>query len=156
MIAVLSDVHGNAAALESVLTAIDEAGVERLWFLGDAVGYGGRPNECAALLQERAEIALCGNHDLACVGLISLGDFSTMAADSAKITAQLLDAQSKDWIEGLKPLYGEEDPEFGLYQGAVSKKNWLWYKRSWTANFLNRSIPHISLASENSAPSNLA
>ena len=52
-IAVLSDVHANLHALEAVLAEIDAGGFDGIWFLGDLVGYGPKPNECAALLQER-------------------------------------------------------------------------------------------------------
>jgi len=57
-IAVISDVHANLAALEAVLAAIDDEGVEEIWCLGDTVGYGPRPNECCQIVQERATLCL--------------------------------------------------------------------------------------------------
>ena len=63
-IAVISDIHANLHALEAVLAAIDVDGVDELWCLGDIVGYGPRPNECIALVRERAAVCLAGNHDL--------------------------------------------------------------------------------------------
>ena len=71
-IAVLSDVHSNLRALEAVLAEIDAGGFDGIWFLGDLVGYGPKPNECAALLQERAAICLAGNHDLVVLGKIAI------------------------------------------------------------------------------------
>ena len=52
-IAVLSDVHANLRALEAVLADVEAGGFDGVWCLGDLVGYGPKPNECAALLQER-------------------------------------------------------------------------------------------------------
>ena len=37
---VISDVHGNRFALESVLRNLDELAIDRLICLGDVVGYG--------------------------------------------------------------------------------------------------------------------
>ncbi len=64
----ISDVHSNLPALEAVLAAIDEAGVDEIWCLGDVVGYGAQPDDCTALIRERCEVSLNGNHDLAVIG----------------------------------------------------------------------------------------
>ena len=64
----ISDIHSNLPALEAVLAAIDEAGVEEVWCLGDVVGYGAQPDACAELVRERCDVCLVGNHDLAVLG----------------------------------------------------------------------------------------
>ena len=46
-VAILTDIHSNLPALEAVLEAIDDAGLERRWCLGDVVGYGAQPDDCA-------------------------------------------------------------------------------------------------------------
>jgi len=51
-IAVLSCIHGNLEALEAVLQAIDREPVERIYCLGDLVGYGPYPNEVVARIRE--------------------------------------------------------------------------------------------------------
>ena len=38
-IAVITDIHGNLPALEAVLADIEKAEIERIWCLGDTVGY---------------------------------------------------------------------------------------------------------------------
>ena len=48
-VAVLTDIHSNLPALEAVLEAIEEAGLEQRWCLGDVVGYGAQPDDCAEL-----------------------------------------------------------------------------------------------------------
>ena len=47
-IAVISDIHGNCHALETVLAAIEKQKPDEIWCLGDLVGYGPSPNECCA------------------------------------------------------------------------------------------------------------
>ena len=82
-IAVVSDVHANLHALEAVLAEVDEGGFDQVWCLGDVVGYGPRPNECVAIVQERAEICLAGNHDLVVLGKISIATFAGEAGAAA-------------------------------------------------------------------------
>ena len=63
-VAVISDVHGNARALEAVLATLEHDRPEAIWCLGDTVGYGARPNDCCALVQAMSDLTLAGNHDL--------------------------------------------------------------------------------------------
>ena len=62
-IAVLSDIHGNAVALDACLARLDRLDVDERVFLGDVVGY--LPEEVACLRALRAEGFLCqqGNHE---------------------------------------------------------------------------------------------
>ena len=68
-LAVISDIHSNLQALKEALRIIDRIGVDKIYCLGDIVGYGGNPNECVALVRERCSTVLKGNHDLATVDL---------------------------------------------------------------------------------------
>jgi predicted phosphodiesterase len=60
--AIVSDIHGNLAALEAVMEDIDQCSVDRIVCLGDVIGYGPNPCEC---LDRAMEFAFCvlGNHD---------------------------------------------------------------------------------------------
>ena len=66
MIAILSDIHGNLEALQTVLGEIDARGVDEILCLGDVIGYGPNPIECLELVRTRANVTLMGNHDFAC------------------------------------------------------------------------------------------
>ena len=102
-IAVLSDVHSNLHALEAVLAEVDAGGFDAVWFLGDLVGYGPRPNECAALLEERAAVCLAGNHDLVVLGKIPIAAFAGEAAAAAAWTRGVLDKGARSFLDGLRP-----------------------------------------------------
>lgn len=66
-ILILSDIHGNLVALETVLR--DAAGAyDAIWCLGDVVGYGPRPSECTRIIAEQADLCVMGNHDWAVLG----------------------------------------------------------------------------------------
>ncbi|MBI5018066.1 MAG: metallophosphoesterase family protein [Deltaproteobacteria bacterium] len=64
-VAVLSDIHGNLAALEAVLRDAARRNVEDVLHLGDLVGYGPRPEEVVARVQTEGIPGVVGNYDLA-------------------------------------------------------------------------------------------
>jgi predicted phosphodiesterase len=102
-VAVVSDIHANLHALEAVLAAIDADPVDELWCLGDLVGYGPKPNECCAIVQARAAVCLCGNHDLAVRGTIDLVEFSGDAGTAAAWTRAVLTDDARAFLDGLQP-----------------------------------------------------
>lgn len=72
-VAVLSDVHADARALERVLTAVADAAPDELWCLGDILGLGGsEPAEALQLVLERCALVLKGNHDAWVTGELPL------------------------------------------------------------------------------------
>ena len=103
-VAVISDVHANYHALQTVLAEIDSVGVDAIWCLGDTVGYGPSPNECCAVVEQRAELTLLGNHDLVVLGELSVSDFNDEAAAAALWTAEVLEPRAREFLRGLKPL----------------------------------------------------
>lgn len=60
--AILSDIHGNLAALEAVLEDVASQGVDNIVCLGDIVGYGPQPCECLDRAMEFS-FSILGNHD---------------------------------------------------------------------------------------------
>jgi len=64
MIALISDIHGNYAALKEVLADIDTLDdIDRIYCLGDVVGYGPQPVECLETCVDRCSLILMGNHE---------------------------------------------------------------------------------------------
>lgn len=63
-LALISDIHANLPALESVLADIDARPVvSAVYHLGDLVGYAPWPNETVALIRERGITGISGNYD---------------------------------------------------------------------------------------------
>lgn len=102
-IAAITDVHANLPALEAVLEAIDTAGVEETWCLGDVVGYGVEPDACADLIQERCDVCLVGNHDLAVLGALNISSFSEAAAEAVEWTRACIEQRTLDFLSELEP-----------------------------------------------------
>ena len=66
MIAIVSDIHANLEALQAVYQDIVKRGIQRIFFLGDIVGYGPNPGEVLDFIKH-FEFCLLGNHDEACL-----------------------------------------------------------------------------------------
>ena len=121
-VAVVSDIHGNLQALEAVLGSIEQDAPDAIWCLGDLVGYGPRPNRCCALVAERADVCLIGNHDLAALGRLDLEIFSPDAALTAEWTAGELEPERRAFLEGLEPK-GEREG-VGLFHASPRDPVW--------------------------------
>lgn len=65
---ILSDVHGNIEALTASLQTLEKERVDELVCLGDIVGYGANPEECARIIRENCKVTILGNHDAAVAG----------------------------------------------------------------------------------------
>ena len=121
-IAVLSDVHGNLPAFRAVLEAVKAEDFDRIWFLGDLVGYGAFPDECVEMAAENCHICLAGNHDLGVLGRIDIADFSAHAAEAARWTR---DHVGKGTLEFLGSLREQRDGEaIGLWHASPRDPVW--------------------------------
>jgi predicted phosphodiesterase len=121
-VAVFSDVHGNLHALEAVLESLAAESPDTVWCLGDVVGYGPRPNRCCALVADRADLCLIGNHDLAVLGRLDLEDFAPDAAESARWTTSVLEDSSRTFLESLSPSASRDG--IGLYHASPRDPVW--------------------------------
>src|SRR5680860_917999 len=99
-IVIVSDIHGNLPALESVLS--DAGPFDSLWNLGDTVGYGPWPNECIDLIRSYPDsVHLAGNHDLAAIASILTEGFNAIAAEAARWTQNVLSPEHRAWLSSL-------------------------------------------------------
>jgi predicted phosphodiesterase len=99
-ILVLSDIHANLTALETVL---ENAGVvDAVWCLGDIVGYGPDPNECVARIRGLPNlVCLLGNHDAAALSRIPIETFNTDARRSIEWMQEILAKESYAFLSEL-------------------------------------------------------
>jgi diadenosine tetraphosphatase ApaH/serine/threonine PP2A family protein phosphatase len=103
--ALISDIHGNLEALESVLAFIDKLEPCHLLCLGDTVGYGADPEACLNRISSSAEMILAGNHDLAAAGVIPCNDFNPIARKAIEWTKEMLTPEEKEILSNLPLVY---------------------------------------------------
>ncbi len=126
-LAILSDIHSNLPALEAVLDRIDAAGVDETWCLGDVVGYGAHPNECADAVREHCSLCLVGNHDLAALDELDISTFSPAAAAAVHWTRETMSESTERFLRRLEP--ADEGREVALYHASPRDPVWeyvLW------------------------------
>jgi len=121
--AILADIHSNLVAFEAVLShAESRGGFDKIWCLGDMVGYGPEPNGCIKRLCEFEHVCIAGNHDWAAIGNMDTAEFNPVAATAAQWTAQELTEEGKDYLLGL-PLTLQENG-FTLAHGSPREPIW--------------------------------
>jgi predicted phosphodiesterase len=99
---VLSDIHANLEALETVLAEAPAATYDRVLVLGDLVGYGADPN--AVIDRVRALdplVVIRGNHDKAACGLDDGSSFNQIARYAAAWTGQTLTDANRQYLRDL-------------------------------------------------------
>jgi putative phosphoesterase len=100
-IGLISDVHGNLPALETVLEALRDASVDTIFCLGDTVGYGPYPNECLALVREKCSVVLKGNHDSGLIGETSVEDFNQYGLKALLWSKERVTEENKEYLREL-------------------------------------------------------
>src|SRR5918911_873584 len=106
VVAVFADVHAHADALDAVIAAAEECGVDELWSLGDMIGRGPDPDRAVARTRERCTVALMGNHDYAATGSAEPSRFGapgSPAVRSIELARERLSGGDVAWMRARKP-----------------------------------------------------
>ena len=101
-LAIISDIHSNLEALTTALELIEKQRLDEVVCLGDIVGYGANPSECLALVRERCNIVIAGNHDRAAADVSEAENFSTNARIAVQWTNGMLSAEEKIYLQSLR------------------------------------------------------
>ena len=89
-LALISDIHANLDALETVLEHIDSQKVDVVHCLGDVIGYGPEPVACIEKIESTCKIKLLGNHEYVALGLLRSDHMNPVAQSSADWTQSQL------------------------------------------------------------------
>lgn len=116
-IALLSDIHGNLAALEAVVADLKKRGVDRIVNLGDLVSGPLLPLETAQYLRAEGWLTIAGNHERQ---LLTLEAGERGASD--EYAHSCLTQKELDWFRSF-PASLELDPEIFLCHGTPDDDN---------------------------------
>ncbi|MEW6717959.1 MAG: metallophosphoesterase family protein [Chloroflexota bacterium] len=138
---VISDIHANLTALETVLADADE--YDTVWCLGDLVGYGPDPNECIDLVRGLSNlVCILGNHDAAALKQIGVEAFNPDAQRSVLWMQEQLSSKNVAFLKGLpeKVVLGEVT----IAHGSPRKPVWEYILDVFTAtiNFESFDTPY--------------
>ena len=99
---ILSDIHANIDALETVLNTVAAGSWDRVVVLGDLVGYGAEPNAVIDRVRSLDPVAVIrGNHDKAACGLEDASNFNQVARTAAVWTFETLTADNRQYLRDL-------------------------------------------------------
>jgi putative phosphoesterase len=110
-IGVISDVHSNYPALETVLSFLKSKGVDRIVHAGDVVGYNAFPREVISCFMKEGLLSISGNHDRVVAGSTDpvyagksdIARFNSDAACAVLWTQRIVGREELNYISGLKP-----------------------------------------------------
>jgi putative phosphoesterase len=131
-IAVFSDLHGNVAAGEAVLAAIEAAAPDAVSCLGDLVGYGAFPNETTELMLTRRIATIMGNYDDGvgfdrddCGCAYKDKDEAARGQQSLMWTRRVTTEENKAYLRSLVPeiRFEAEGVRFRLVHGSPRRMN---------------------------------
>ena len=121
-ILLVSDIHANLVALETVLA--HAAPFDRIWCLGDVVGYGPEPNACIDRLRSFDLLCIAGNHDWAALGKLDLEEFNPDARRAAIWTRDQLTPANLEWLRALPERVPAQADRFTLVHGSPRYPIW--------------------------------
>ncbi|MBC2716248.1 MAG: metallophosphoesterase [Desulfobacteraceae bacterium] len=110
--AILSDIHGNATALEAVLKDVDSCAVNMVLSLGDNIGYGPEPEKVIDILRSRKIPSVTGNHELGVTRPDFLPLFNPIARKSIEMTIDMLSENCIHHIENFPNAIVKDDLRF--------------------------------------------
>jgi predicted phosphodiesterase len=139
---VISDIHGNLTALDTVLADAGQD-FEAVWCLGDLVGYGPNPNECIDRVRALPDLqCLVGNHDKAALGEIDLNAFNADARFAVRWTQDALAPENGAYLASLPETL--EIGKFTLVHGSPRQPVWEYIldRATATQNFPYFATPY--------------
>ena len=123
MFAVISDIHANLEALETVLAYLDQHHIENIYCLGDIIGYGPDPVKVIEIIKAR-EITTClGNHDAALLDPLKNMRFNPIALMAIEWTRRQVSASHLAWLSSLPFSYTKKNCFF-VHASPDFPENW--------------------------------
>jgi putative phosphoesterase len=103
-VALISDLHANALALDAVLADIDRRGVDKIVCLGDVATLGPRPNLVMDRLRGLDCACIMGNHDEFMLDDDLLASYKTapVVAEAVHWCKERLSAEDLDFLAGFR------------------------------------------------------
>lgn len=118
--ALISDIHSNLEALESVLAGLSKERIDKFLCIGDVVGYAANPAECIEIVRTlRCEASISGNHEWGVLGLLDAEYFSEDAKAAVVWTKGVLSKADLDYLNSFKLTY--ESRDFVLVHGSLDE-----------------------------------
>jgi len=128
-IAVISDIHGNFEALDAVIRKAERLRADHIACLGDIVGYGPYPGECAQYVYKNCATIVRGNHDMGVTGELPLSAFDEMGRAALAWTIEHLGPDDGQFLRSLPSIAVLGDVTL-VHASPLNLSDWR-HVRSW-------------------------
>lgn len=128
-LAIFSDVHANIEAMSAVMHAYESESIDAYYCLGDVVGYGASPNECADIVREVTSACILGNHDAAVAGRMDYSYYYEAARHALDLHARTISGENMEWLKSLPYREDLENERVTLCHGSpvdIDKFNYIF------------------------------
>ena len=117
---ILSDMHANWDAFETVLRRARRKRFDAVLVLGDLVGYGGAPNQVVEAVRQLGPrlSRVRGNHDKVVAGIDSGGNFNQTALTAAQWTTGRLTPANLRYVRELPQGPLQVEPGLAICHGS--------------------------------------
>jgi len=122
----LSDIHGNLEALEAVREAIKEEQADKVYCLGDVVGYGADPEACWRAVADEGWETILGNHDEAMLDPSGLSLMNPVARAALEWTRENLSGEGLEWLSNLKRKIELAEDSVASHALPIEPEQWLY------------------------------
>lgn len=119
--AIVSDIHANLAAWQTVVADIADLKADKIICLGDVLGYGPAPVEVLESVYRVVHVTLLGNHDAAICGKLDAATFSPRAKATVLSHQEQLSESGMAWLKTLPLEFAF--PGFRCTHGEFSEPN---------------------------------
>lgn len=150
--AIVSDIHSNIVALDSVLSDLEDRSYDKLICLGDIIGYGPKPKECLDKIRKKSDIIIQGNHDRMAAEDFCKLRLPTRVKKGLRHSEKALDVSDINWLKTLDQksklgnnyLIAHSHPKIvDKYVYAKQFGNMMPIMRDASVNFLSLGHTHI-------------
>jgi len=100
-VAFLSDIHANGDALAAVTRELARIRPDRVYHLGDLVGYNAEPEVCVRWAMDNAAGGVSGNHDAVACGRSSGRHFHAAALQAALWSRDHISGEARAYLSAL-------------------------------------------------------
>lgn len=144
-IGIISDIHSNQNALDSVLSELEASGIDTLLCAGDITGYYVRPKDVIETFKEKNIDSVMGNHDAALNNRLSFRHFNRQASKALNYHRKLLEPSDYRYLEQLPETYEDTIDGKHLFMVHGSPKRPFQeyvFENSISSYFLNDSFQY--------------
>jgi predicted phosphodiesterase len=100
-LAVISDIHANLEAFSAVLRDLKDHRADKIFCLGDTIGYGPDPNKCLDIIREKKIPSVLGNHEVGAIETETLEMFNFKAGETLRRTRSMLSPTNLEFCRSL-------------------------------------------------------